>query len=60
MANRHDFNHQVWRAAILTVGLAACLVFGIIVAASTIGLAREIPVIRNLCGTGNPGKGGAG
>ena len=62
MADHHSFNHQVWRAAILTVALGACLIFGIIVlasadwlpggiivAASAIGLAREIPIIRNLC-----------
>jgi hypothetical protein len=64
MVNHHDFNHHVWRAAIITVVLAACLVFGIIVlstgdwlpggitvAASTAGLARQIPVIRKLCGS---------
>ncbi len=67
MANRHNFNHQVWRAAILALALGACLVFGIIVlasgdwlpggiivAASTVGLAREVPVIRSLCSTGPP------
>lgn len=65
MANHQDFNHQVRQAAILTVALVACLIFGIIVlasgdwlpggiivAASTVGLAREIPVIRRLCSTG--------
>lgn len=65
MANHHNFNHQVRRAAILAVALADCLIFGIIVVvggdwlpggvivgASTIGLAREIPVIRRLCSTG--------
>jgi hypothetical protein len=64
MANRHDFNHQVWQTAI-TVALGACLVFGIIVlasgdwlpggiivAASTVGVGRQIPVIRKLCSTG--------
>jgi hypothetical protein len=67
MANCHDFNNQAWRAAIITVALAACLIFGIIVlasgdrlpggiivAASTVGLAREIPVIRRLCMTSYP------
>lgn len=62
MANQHDFNHQIWRTAIITLALAACLIFGIIVlsggdwlpggiivGASTIGLAREVPVIRKLC-----------
>jgi hypothetical protein len=65
MVNHQGFNHQVWRTAIITACLAACLVFGIIVlstadwlpggiivAASTVGLAREVPVIRRLCGTG--------
>jgi hypothetical protein len=65
MANHQGFNHQIWRTAIITVALAACLVFGvivlassdwvpggIIVAASTVGLAREVPVIRQLCSTG--------
>ena len=65
MANHQGFNRQVWRAAIMTVGLAACLVFGIvvlasgdwlpgaiIVAASAVGLANEVPVIRRLCRTG--------
>lgn len=65
MANQHDFKHQVWRTAILTVALGACLIFGIvvlstgdwlpgviIVAASTVGLAREVPVIRKLCSGG--------
>ena len=33
MANHHNFNHQVRRAAILAVALGACLVFGIIVLA---------------------------
>lgn len=65
MANHHGFNYQVWQAAILTVALGACLVFGvivlvsgdwlpggIIVAASTVGLGRQVPVIRRLCSTG--------
>jgi hypothetical protein len=65
MANHHDFINQVWRTAIITVALGACLVFGIIVlaggdwlpggiivAASTVGLARQVPVIRKLCSTG--------
>jgi hypothetical protein len=59
-----QFNHQVWRTATTTVALAACLVFGIfvlasgdwlpggiLVAASTVGLAREMPVVRRLCRT---------
>lgn len=64
MANREEFNHEVRRTAILTVALTAALVFGIIVlasgdwipggiivAATLVGLAREIPVIRKLCST---------
>jgi hypothetical protein len=62
--NTENFNHQVWRTAILTLALAACLVFGIVVTASgdwlpgaiiivssTVGLAREVPEVRRLCGT---------
>jgi hypothetical protein len=60
--NKEAFNHQVRRTAFLTVGLAAALVFGIIVlvtgdwipgtiivAATLIGLAQQVPVIRRLC-----------
>ena len=66
MANDHDFTHQVWQTAIITVALGACLIFGIIVlsggdwlpggiivAASAVGLAREVPIIRRLCSTGH-------
>ena len=66
MANRHNFNHQVRQAAIITVALGACLIFGIvvlasgdwlpggiIVAASSVGVVREIPIIRSLCSTGS-------
>jgi predicted NAD/FAD-dependent oxidoreductase len=62
MVDHHSFNQQVWRVAIVSVALGACLIFGIvvlasgdwlpggiIVAASAVGLAREVPVIRNLC-----------
>lgn len=62
MADRHNFNQQVWRAVIISIALGACLIFGIIVlisgdwlpggiiaAASTAGLAREVPIIRKLC-----------
>jgi hypothetical protein len=65
MANHHDFNNQVWRTAIIAVALGACFVFGIIVlgsgdwlpggiilAASTVGIAYQFPVIRKLCSTG--------
>jgi uncharacterized membrane protein YjjP (DUF1212 family) len=61
MMTHEDFNHQVWQVALLSVALAACLAFGIvvlasgdwlpgtiIVVASTVGLAREVPVIRRL------------
>ncbi|MGN6167952.1 MAG: hypothetical protein ACTHQQ_07240 [Solirubrobacteraceae bacterium] len=62
MIKHHDFSRQIWRTAILTVALGACLIFGItvlssgdwlpgaiIVAASTVGLARDVPVICKLC-----------
>jgi hypothetical protein len=65
MTKQHDFNHQIWQTAIITLALAACLVFGIvvlasgdclpggiIVAASSVGLARQVPVIRKLCSQG--------
>jgi hypothetical protein len=67
MANHQGFKHHVRRTAIITVALAGCLVFGIIVlasgdsipggiivAASTVALAREVQVIRQLCSTGYP------
>lgn len=67
MTDHASFKHQVWQAAIITVALGACLIFGIIVlasgdwipggiivAASTVGLARQIPIIRNLCSSGYP------
>ena len=63
---KEDFNHQVRLAAFLTVALVAALVFGvtvlaegdwipggIIVASTLIGLARELPVIRELCSEGS-------
>jgi len=63
MPDKEEFNRQVRRTAFLTVGLAAALVFGIIVlftgdlipgtvivVATLIGLANQIPVIRRLCG----------
>jgi hypothetical protein len=59
---KEDFNRRVWRTAVLTVGLLAALIFGvivlasgdwipgvIIVVASLIGLARQIPIITRLC-----------
>lgn len=64
MANSEDFNHQVRRTAIITVALVAALVYGIIVlansdwipggvivAATVVALARQIPLIRKLCST---------
>ena len=62
MHAKAQFNKQVRLTALLTVGLLAALIFGIfvlaggdwipgtvIVAASLIGLARQIPVINKLC-----------
>jgi len=59
---KDEFNRQVRVTALLTVGLLAALVFGIlvvasgdwipgtlIVAASLIGFARQVPVINKLC-----------
>ena len=66
MANQEEFKHQARRAAIITLSLGACLIFGvivlasgdwlpggIIVAASSVGVAREIPIIRSLCSAGS-------
>ena len=65
MTAKDEFNRQVRRTALLTVALLAALIFGIIVlaggdwipgtlivAASLIGLARQIPVINKLCTAG--------
>ena len=62
MTTREDFTRQVWRTALLTVGLLAATmtVPGIqsppastvipkMSAASLIGLGRQIPVINKLC-----------
>jgi hypothetical protein len=59
---KDEFNRQVRLTALLTVGLLAALIFGIIVlaggdwipgtvivAASLIGLGRQIPIINKLC-----------
>jgi hypothetical protein len=59
---KDEFHRQVRVTALLTVGLLAALIFGLIVlaggdwipgalivAASLIGLARQIPVINKLC-----------
>jgi len=65
---KEDFNRRVGRTALLAVGLLAALIFGIlvlaggdwlpgaiIVVASLIGLARQIPVIAKLCSGAEPG-----
>jgi hypothetical protein len=65
--DNQEFNRQVRRTAFLTVGLVAALVFGIvvlvsgdwipgtiIVVATLIGLARQVPVIRRLCSAESP------
>lgn len=62
MTTRDEFNRQVRQTALLTVAPLAALIFGIvvlaggdwipgmiIVAASLIGLARQIPIISKLC-----------
>jgi hypothetical protein len=67
MATREEFNHQVRRTAIMSLALVACLVFGIIVlasgdwipggiivAATVVGLGRQVPVIQRLCSTEPP------
>jgi hypothetical protein len=59
---KDEFTRQVRQTALLTVALVAALVFGIIVlaggdpipgtiivAASVVGLARQIPTIDELC-----------
>lgn len=65
---KKDFARQVRRTTVLTVGLVAALVFGIVlivvdgdwipggiaVIAALIGLTQQIPVIRRLCGEGPP------
>ena len=62
MTAKEEFNRRVWRTALSAVGLLAALIFGgivlaggdwipgaIIVVASLIGLARQIPIIARLC-----------
>ena len=62
MTAKQHFKHQVRRTALLTLGLVAALVFGLvqlaegdwipgglIVAATVVGLAAQVPVIRKLC-----------
>ena len=67
MTAKDEFNRQVRQTALLTVALLAALIFGIIVlaggdwipgtlivAASLIGLARQIPIISKLCNQAPP------
>ena len=67
MTAKEDFNRRVWRTALLTVALLAALIFGaivlaggdwipgaIIVVASLIGLAGQIPIIARLCSGAAP------
>ena len=67
MTAKDKFNRQVRQTALLTVALLAALIFGIIVlaggdwipgtlivAASLIGLARQIPIINKLCNRRRP------
>ena len=67
MTTRADFTRRVWRTALLTVGLLAALIFGIvvlvggdwipgaiIVAASLVGLASQVPIIAPLCNGAAP------
>ena len=67
MTAKEDFSRRVWRTALLAVGLLAALTFGaivlaggdwipgaIIVVASLIGLARQIPIIARLCSEAAP------
>jgi hypothetical protein len=62
MTAREDFTRRVWRTALLTLGLLAALIFGIlvlvggdwipgaiIVAASLAGLGSQVPIIARLC-----------
>ena len=67
MTAKEDFNRRVWRTALLTVGLLAALIFGlivlaggdwipgvIIVVASLFGLAAQIRIIARLCSGAAP------
>jgi hypothetical protein len=67
MTTRDDFRRQAWRTALLSVGLLAALVFGIvvlasgdwipgavIVAASLAGLASQVRIIARLCNGAPP------
>jgi hypothetical protein len=66
VTTKEDFSRRVWRTAFLAVGLLAALTFGaivlaggdwigaIIVVASLIGLARQLPIIARLCSKAAP------
>ena len=67
MTAKEDFKRRAWRTALLTVGLLAALIFGaivlaggdwipgtIIVVASVIGLAGQIPIIASSVGGPRP------
>jgi hypothetical protein len=67
VTTKEDFSRRVWRTALLVVGLLAALTFAaivlaggdwlpgaIIVVASLIGLARQIPIIARLCSEAAP------
>jgi hypothetical protein len=67
---KQEFNRLVWRTALLTLGLTAALVFGvivlaggdwlpgtIIVVASVLGLAAQIRVIARLWSSPSPPHG---
>ena len=62
MVGNADFKRRVRRTALLTVALSAALIFGIVVlaggdwipggitvVAALVGLAGQVPVIRELC-----------
>jgi fatty acid desaturase len=66
---KEDVNRRVWRTALMTVGLLAALIFGvivlaggdwipgvIIVVASLVGLAAQIPIIARLCSGAAPSR----
>jgi hypothetical protein len=67
VTSKEELNRQVRQTALLTVALLAALIFGIvvlasgdwipgtlIVTASLIGLARQIPIINRLCNQAPP------
>jgi hypothetical protein len=67
MTAKQDFKRRVWRTTLLTVGLLAALIFGImvlaasdwipgaiIVAASLVGLASQVRIIARLCNGAPP------